>query len=119
MVFRKALLRELATVALGTFLVLLGITLTTQLVRFLGQAASGAITSAGVAALLGFTMLSYLPVLLSITLWAWIWGAPGALLGVPLTMTIIIVCRQFERTRWVAVLLSDDRRRPHPRPRRR
>ena len=68
MVFRKALLRELATVALGTFLVLLGITLTTQLVRFLGQAASGAITSAGVAALLGFTMLSYLPVLLSITL---------------------------------------------------
>ena len=68
MVFRKALLRELAIVALGTFLVLLGITLTTQLVRFLGQAASGAITSAGVAALLGFTMLSYLPVLLSITL---------------------------------------------------
>lgn len=68
MVFRKALLRELATVALGTFLVLLGITLTTQLVRFLGQAASGAITSSGVVALLGLTMLSYLPVLLSITL---------------------------------------------------
>lgn len=68
MVFRKALLRELATVALGVFLVLLGITLTTQLVRFLGQAASGAITSTGVVALLGFTLLSYLPVLLSITL---------------------------------------------------
>jgi lipopolysaccharide export system permease protein len=68
MVFRKALLRELATVALGTFLVLLGITLTTQLVRFLGQAASGTITSSGVVALLGLTMLSYLPVLLSITL---------------------------------------------------
>ena len=67
MVFRKALLRELATVALGTFLVLLGITLTTQLVRFLGQAASGAITSTGVAALLGFTLVSYLPVLLSLT----------------------------------------------------
>src|SRR5574338_231641 len=68
MVFRKALLRELATVALGTFLVLLGITLTTQLVRFLGQAASGAITSAGVVALLGFTLLGYLPVLISLTL---------------------------------------------------
>jgi lipopolysaccharide export system permease protein len=37
-------------------------------VRFLGQAASGAITSAGVVALLGFTLLSYLPVLLSLTL---------------------------------------------------
>ena len=68
MVFRKALLRELATIALGAFLVLLGITITTQLVRFLGQAASGAITSAGVVALLGFTLLSYLPVLLSLTL---------------------------------------------------
>jgi len=68
MVFRKALLRELAAVALGVFFVLLGITLTTQLVRFLGQAASGAITTAGVVALLGFTLLSYLPVLLSLTL---------------------------------------------------
>lgn len=68
MVFRKALLRELATVALGVFLVLLGITITTQLVRFLGQAASGAITSTGVVALLGFTLVSYLPVLLSLTL---------------------------------------------------
>ena len=55
--------------------------------------------------------LSPVMVLLSITLWAWIWGAPGALLGVPLTMVIIIVCRQFERTRWVAVLLSEDRRK--------
>jgi len=68
MVFRTALLRELAAVALGVFLVLLGITLTTQLVRLLGQAASGAITSGGVVALLGFTLLSYLPVLLSLTL---------------------------------------------------
>jgi lipopolysaccharide export system permease protein len=68
MIFRKALLREFAAAALGTFFVLLGITMTTQLVRLLGQAASGAITSAGVVALLGFTLVSYLPVLLSLTL---------------------------------------------------
>lgn len=68
MIFRKTLLRELTTATLGTFLVLLGIALTTQLVRLLGEAATGAITSAGVFALIGLTLVSYLPVLLSLTL---------------------------------------------------
>lgn len=68
MIFRKALLREFAAAALGTFLVLVGITVTTQLVRLLGQAASGAIPSVGVVALLGFTLVGYLPLLLSLTL---------------------------------------------------
>jgi lipopolysaccharide export system permease protein len=68
MIFHKALLREISSVALATFFVLLGITITTQLVRLLGQAASGAITTTGVAALMGFTLVSYLPVLLSLTL---------------------------------------------------
>jgi len=68
MIFRRALLRELATSAAATFLVLLGISVTTQLVRLLGQAASGMITSTGVVALLGFTLVGYLPILLSVTL---------------------------------------------------
>lgn len=68
MIFRKALLREFTAAALGAFFVLLGITITTQLVRLLGQAASGAITTTGVVALLGFTLVTYLPVLLSLTL---------------------------------------------------
>jgi lipopolysaccharide export system permease protein len=68
MIFHKTLLRELTSTAFATFLVLLGIVLTTQLVRLLGQAASGAITSTSVIALLGFTALSYLPTLLSLTL---------------------------------------------------
>lgn len=68
MIFRKTLLRELTAAALGTFLVLLGIALTTQLVRLLGEAATGAITSTGVFALIGLTLVSYLPVLLSLTL---------------------------------------------------
>jgi lipopolysaccharide export system permease protein len=68
MIFHKVLLREISTAALATFFVLLGITITTQLVRLLGQAASGAITTTGVVALLGFTLVSYLPVLLSLTL---------------------------------------------------
>lgn len=68
MIFRSSMLRELATSAVGTFLVLLGISITTQLVRLLGQAASGMITSTGVVALLGFTLVGYLPILLSVTL---------------------------------------------------
>jgi lipopolysaccharide export system permease protein len=68
MIFRHALLRELATSAAATFIVLLGISVTTQLVRLLGQAASGLITSTGVVALLGFTLVGYLPILLSVTL---------------------------------------------------
>ena len=68
MIFRNALLRELAMVALATFFVLLGIVITMVIVRLLGQAASGAITSTGVLALLGFTTINYLPVLLSLTL---------------------------------------------------
>lgn len=68
MIFRAALLRELTAAAAATFLVLLGISITTQLVRLLGQAASGQITSSGVIALMGFTLVGYLPILLSVTL---------------------------------------------------
>lgn len=67
MIFHKALVREFASAAVATFFVLLGITLTMQLVKLLGQAAVGSITSTGVLALLGFTLLNYLPVLLSLT----------------------------------------------------
>jgi lipopolysaccharide export system permease protein len=68
MIFRKSLLRELVTVAAAAFLVLVGISLTTQIVRLLGQAAGGNITSESVATLLGFSLVNYLPVLLSLTL---------------------------------------------------
>ncbi len=68
MIFQRTLLREFAGAAVATFLVLLGITLTTQLVHFLGQAASGAITSASVAALLALTTLGLMQTLLSLTL---------------------------------------------------
>ena len=68
MIFHRTLLRELISVALATFLVLLGIVVTTQLVRFLGLAAGGSITSGSVIALLGLTLIGFLPTLLSLTL---------------------------------------------------
>lgn len=68
MIFQRALLRELATAAIATFFVLFGIVVTMLLVRLLGQAAGGAITSTGVVTLLSLAMINYLPILLSLTL---------------------------------------------------
>ena len=62
------MLREFAGTAVAAFIVLLGITIATQLVRYLGLAAGGSITFTGVFALLALTSFNYLPVLLSLTL---------------------------------------------------
>jgi lipopolysaccharide export system permease protein len=67
-IFRRSLLREFGNLAVATFATLLAITLTTQLIRFLGQAASGKLPPEAVLAFLGFSALNYLPVLLSLTL---------------------------------------------------
>ena len=68
MIFQRSLLREFGNLALAVFATLFAVTLTTQLIRLLGQAASGQVLSEGVLALLGFSALNYLPVLLSLTL---------------------------------------------------
>ena len=68
MIFRRALLREFGNLAIAVFATLFAITITTQLIRLLGQAAGGKVLSEGVVALLGFAALNYLPVLLSLTL---------------------------------------------------
>jgi AI-2 transport protein TqsA len=51
--------------------------------------------------------LSPLVVLISLSLWTYIWGVAGALLAAPLTQGIIIVCSHYERTQWIACLLSE------------
>lgn len=48
--------------------------------------------------------------ILALSFWGFLWGIPGAFLAVPLTLMLMIVCVQFESTRWVAVLLSNDGR---------
>src|SRR5258708_29437819 len=67
-ILQRALLREIGNLALAVFATLFAITLTTQLIRLLGQAAVGKVLSEGVVALLAFSALNYLPVLLSLTL---------------------------------------------------
>ena len=50
--------------------------------------------------------LAPIAVVVALAFWSWIWGFAGALIAIPLTVSIVIVCGQFESTRWIAVLLS-------------
>jgi len=68
MIFWRSTLREFTAAGIAVFLVLLVIMFTTQLIRFLGFASSGRIPADAVLILLGFSVLGYLPVLLSGTL---------------------------------------------------
>jgi predicted PurR-regulated permease PerM len=45
-------------------------------------------------------------VLMSIVFWGWLWGASGALLAVPITITIIVICSNVKSLKPVATLLS-------------
>ena len=67
-IFQRALVREFANNGLLLFTVLLGIIVISQLIRFLGEAVSGRLAVDGVLAMLGFSAMNYLPVLLSISL---------------------------------------------------
>ncbi|MEM7593100.1 MAG: AI-2E family transporter [Cyanobacteria bacterium P01_A01_bin.83] len=51
--------------------------------------------------------LSPFVALFSISFWGWVWGIPGAILGVPMTISIILFCQEFKITKGVAILLSD------------
>lgn len=61
-------MHELFANAVAVFTVLLAISISTLVIRLLGQAASGTLASEAVTAFLGFSALNYLPVLLSLTL---------------------------------------------------
>lgn len=66
--FQRAVMREFTGAAGAVFVALMAILLTTQLIRLLGQAATGRLASEAVIALLGFGALNYLAVVLSLTL---------------------------------------------------
>ena len=67
MIFQRATRREFTHAAAGVFVALFAILVTTQLIRLLGEAAQGAILPEAVIALLGFSALNYIPVLLSLS----------------------------------------------------
>lgn len=52
--------------------------------------------------------LSPLVVLFSLSVWGSLWGFAGLLLSVPITVTVMLVLTQFQSTRPIAIMLSDD-----------
>jgi len=68
MIFERAARREFAQAAAGISIVLLAIVTSIQLIRLLKDAAGGEIAPEGVLALLGFALVRYLPMLLTLTL---------------------------------------------------
>ena len=54
--------------------------------------------------------LSPLVILVSLGVWGTLWGFAGALLAVPVTVTLMIILTQFPSTRPIAILLSDSGR---------
>lgn len=51
--------------------------------------------------------LSPVVVLASVVFWGWVWGIPGALLGVPITIGAVIATEHFPQTRWIARMLAE------------
>lgn len=67
-IFYWSLVREFASSGLLIFSILMGIVVFTQLIKLLGESVSGALAADGVLVMLGFSALSFIPVLLSISL---------------------------------------------------
>jgi predicted PurR-regulated permease PerM len=45
-------------------------------------------------------------VLFAVFFWSFLWGIPGAFIGVPIVIALLTVCEQGQSTRWIASLLS-------------
>ncbi len=58
--------------------------------------------------LMGSSMnISPLVTIISLSLWGLIWGITGMILSVPITVVMIIIFSQFEKTKPIAILLSE------------
>jgi AI-2 transport protein TqsA len=50
--------------------------------------------------------ISPFAILFAVFFWSFLWGLPGAFIGVPIVIALLAVCEQHESTKWVAILLS-------------
>jgi AI-2 transport protein TqsA len=55
--------------------------------------------------------ISTLVVILSLVFWGWVWGPIGMFLAVPLTMAVKIGLENSEDFRWIAFLMTSERRK--------
>jgi len=51
--------------------------------------------------------LNTVAILLSLLFWGWVWGIVGAIMAVPLTVMIQVICSHSERFRGVAIVLGN------------
>ncbi|MDD5300302.1 MAG: LPS export ABC transporter permease LptF [Gallionella sp.] len=102
-IFHRALVGEFVSNGLLVFTVLIGIVVISQLIRLLSDAVGGKIAVDGVLALLGFSAVNYLPVLLSISLF----------ISILLTLSrcyrdsemVVWFCAGIGLTRWIRPVL--------------
>ena len=45
-------------------------------------------------------------VLFTVFFWAFLWGIPGAFIGVPIMIAFLTICEQHQSSRWITTLLS-------------
>ena len=50
--------------------------------------------------------LSPVAIIVALAFWSWVWGIAGALIAVPLTVALVIICERFPSTEWIARLFS-------------
>ncbi|NBQ84995.1 MAG: LPS export ABC transporter permease LptF [Methylophilaceae bacterium] len=68
MLFKRSLQQELLQTAIGAFAVFFGIVIAQRVTYYIGIAANGSIASNAINTLLGLSMLKFLPMLISLTL---------------------------------------------------
>jgi len=68
MLFKKNLIQELAYTAIAAFVILVGIVLAQRVAYYIGIAARGSLASDAINILLGFSIIKFQPMLLSLTL---------------------------------------------------
>jgi lipopolysaccharide export system permease protein len=132
-IFRNSVIREFTAIAASVVGVLLAIMVVQQMVVWLRRAASGGVEAEAVVALMGFAMLSYLPVLLALALFigvlltlnrsyrdsempVWFssgisiaaWIRPVLLFAVPVSLTIAML--SFALTPWALAESSEYQR---------
>jgi predicted PurR-regulated permease PerM len=54
-----------------------------------------------------YLKLSPFVALLSIVFWGWVWGIPGAFIGVPMTAAIVLFANEFQSSRPISIMLGD------------
>ncbi|MFO1103300.1 MAG: AI-2E family transporter [Methylocystis sp.] len=50
----------------------------------------------------------------AVVLWTFLWGVPGAFIGVPLAIAFLTLCAQFPSTEWIATMFSGSSRAQSP-----